>query len=166
MSEEKTKASAFGVVAKGIGAVLVALVLAVVAIFGLVHFKFGPKNMPLKEASKWTTVGPDDEVLHAYYGVRWLDSQRYFVIRPPRETIDSMFEGVPEIDPKYPEDYVFSGGPMHGKHMWSPGESLPGWWDVAEQPVILSRDTRTSGRHDGETRIYSKENGLIYVIDR
>lgn len=135
------------------------------ALLAICYFAFGPRNMPKEQAGTFTEVLPGEEVLRAYYGVRWLDSQRYFVIKAPKERIAPLFEGLPPPGDEDWQDWT-TGQRVRGKSAPSPGERLPGWWDVRELADVVVYDKRASGRHDGETRIYSLEKGLIYVIDR
>ena len=76
-----------------------------------------------------------------------------------------MFEGREPPRDDAPPD-VNDGMRVRGKDMWTPGENLPAWWDVTKLNDIVVEDTRGAGNHDGETRIYSLEKGLVYIIDR
>ncbi len=45
--------------------------------------KVRPMDLPLASAHQYLRLETeyDDEIVHAYTGARWLDSQRYFVIK-------------------------------------------------------------------------------------
>lgn len=53
-----------------------------------------------------------------------------------------------------------------GKDLWSPGESLPSWWDVRDLPEVETVDIYRTGGHAGEFYIFARSHGRIYVIDR
>lgn len=129
-----------------------ALSAAGLLFLALIYYKLGPRNIPKASAGQYTALEEGDEVIRAYTGIRWLDSQRYFVIKPPPERFAELVRDR--------EDAV------SGKDAPAPGESVPGWWDVEGLDRVFVDDHRPRPGHTGETRIYAPGSGLIYVIDR
>lgn len=148
--------SAAAVIGKLLAAAGILLAL-LVALFIFNHQRnFAAKDLPLGSAGEYTRLEPGDKVLHAYTGVRWQDSQRYFVI---------------QADPSgFERRIAEAGGEVvsgSGKDLCYSSEKLPEWWDVGGLENLVSVDVGSSGSpHNGERRFYSKDRGLIYVIDR
>lgn len=142
-------------------AAAVILLACAAALLGIVHYRhFSPGNLPPDSAGEYTRLEPGDKVLRAYTGLRWLDSQRYFVIQADPASFDARIA----LSAASPGAVVSAGS---GKDLYYPSEKLPAWWDVSSLDDLVAVDVGSGGSpHNGERRFYSKSRGLIYVVDR
>lgn len=157
-------------VLKGIGLAAAGLLAFVIVFFGVMYWKIGPKGLSPSEAAMFVTLEPGDKLLHAYTGVRWLDSQRYFVIEAAPEGFDARIAQLAEVKPNADgtpprwQATVWSGP---GKEVYSPGEKVPAWWDIAQLPHVQTVDIHPlPGGHSGALYVFSKATGRIYILDR
>lgn len=153
---------------KGLATALGVLAGLFLASCGVVYLALGPKNLSASEAAQFVTLQKGDTLLHARSGVRWLDSQRYFVIQATAESYEKY----------YPESGRLASGTGAAQgwkvQTWSglgkdapiPSEKLPGWWDVAELRHVDVVDAYREGAHAGEIYIFSPSNKRIYIVDR
>lgn len=127
---------------------------------GLFYINTRPVDLSLSSAGDYIRLEPGDTVLKARTGQRWLDSQRYFLVQAdPATFAERITRGGGQ------EGYsVLSGS---GRDLVKTVDKVPEWWDVADLREVVAVNTGSSGSpHNGEYRIYSKERGLIYIIDR
>lgn len=137
-----------------------------VAVLGVFFMNVRPKELPLESAWQYIRLERDagDEMIHAYTGTRWLDSQRYFVIRADPAGFDARIKKMTETNWGSWEVLIKEGP---GKDLWYRSEKLPSWWDVDTLPPAISVDVGSKGaKRNGNLSIFSKERGLIYIIDR
>ena len=154
------------------GAVIVGGVLACLLALGLGAFYMSvrPKELPLETARQYIQLEPGDEVLHAYTGARWLDSQRYFVVKADPAGFDARIKKISETHSSPAGTspiwrVVVREGP--GKDLWFRTERTPSWWDVDTLPSAVAVDVGSTGHnHSGSLSLFSKDRGLIYVLDR
>lgn len=151
-----------------IAGVLAFLMAATLAVF---YLNVRPKNLPLESAWQYVRFERDagDEMVHAYTGTRWLDSQRYFVIKGDPSRFDARIKKLSETSwssPGAPHPWTVRIKEGPGKELWYRGERLPSWWDVDDLPSAVAADVGPEGRHNGFLSIFSKERGLIYIVDR
>jgi hypothetical protein len=142
------------------------LFLALVAL-GVLGFYMSvrAKELPPDSAGSYIRLEPGDEVLHAYTGVRWLDSQRYFVLKADPAAFEERIKKLSVPQPGADMRATVRTGA--GKDLWTGGEPLPDWWDVKELPQATLVDV-SSARHNhtGTASFFAKDRGLIYVVDR
>lgn len=129
-----------------------------------------PQEMPLSSARTFIELEEGDVVLHAYTGLRWLDSQRYFVIKADPAGFDARIKRLSTVIVNTPttpsaREVRVTAGP--GKELWYRSESVPSWWDVNTLESAVAVDVSFAGHnHSGSLSIFSKDRGLIYVLDR
>jgi hypothetical protein len=152
----------------GVVAGLMALVL------GAGLWSIRAQDLPTSTARNYVSLEPGDEVLHAYTTVRWLDSQKYFIIRADPATFDARIKAIsegyahPHFDgpagaPSAWNVRVFEGP---GKGLWTPSDSVPSWWDVNALPSAVAVDVSNTQVYGGTLTIFAKDRGLIYILKR
>ena len=128
------------------------------------------KELPLSSAREFIQLEPGDEVVHAYTGFRWLDSQRYFVLKADPASFDARIKKITEEHPKIPGASISWEVGVHerpGKDLWYRTESTPSWWDVDSLATGIAVDVSVVGHNNsGFLSIFSKDRGLIYIINR
>lgn len=147
-----------------------ALVCLVALGFGMLYMSIRPKELPVGAAQHYIRLEAGDEVLHAFTGTRWLDSQRYFVVKADPAGFDARIAKLSAearttagMTPA-PEVSVTEGP---GKDLWHRSESVPSWWDVEALQSAVAVDVRSPGDpFSGSLSIFSKDRGLIFVVDR
>lgn len=148
------------------GAAILASVLGGLMILslGFLYMSVRPMELPLKMAAQYCRLEPGDKALHAYTGARWLDSQRYFVIQADPATFDERIRKIVATTSSPMQARVIEGP---GKDLGHLSEKLPKWWDVESLPAMIAVDvSSTRHNHSGSLTIFSKERGLIYILDR
>ncbi|MDD5208362.1 MAG: hypothetical protein PHV36_03170 [Elusimicrobiales bacterium] len=151
--------------------IIIKVLLYVAAIFvcffalalGRFYLSVRAMELPPESAGDYIRLEPGDKVLHAYTGVRWLDSQRYFLVQADPATFDARILKLSAPAPEVTVDV--STGP--GKDLWYGSEPVPPWWDVASLKHVVAVDIGSPRHnHSGSRSFFDKERGLIYVIDR
>jgi len=129
---------------------------------GVAYWQFRAMELPPDSARMFIQLEPGDEVVHAYTGTRWLDSQRYFVVKADSSTFEGRIKKLSATP-----DMVAQVKEGAGKDLWFRTERVPAWWDVDGLPSAVAVDV-SSPRHNhtGSLSIFSKERGLIYVLHR
>lgn len=158
------------------GALLFAGVVAGLMVLGFGAFVWSMRaqDLPPREAGDYIRLEPGDEVLHAYTTVRWLDSQKYFIIKADPTTFDARVAAISDAYAKPPFDgpagkpsswsvRVFEGP---GKGLWTPSDKVPPWWDVDALPSAVAVDVSNTQAYGGTLTIFSKDRGLIYILKR
>jgi len=156
---------------KGLLAIAGVLAFLMAAVFAVFYMNVRPKNLPLESA--WQHIRFEreagDEMIHAYTGARWLDSQRYFVIKGDPSRFDDRMKKLSEKQwnsPGSPHPWLVRINEGPGKDLCPRSESTPSWWDVDALPSAVAVDVGPEGRHNGFIAVFSKERGLVYVLDR
>ena len=160
------KSGAMSLLLKVLGGLALLCVGAVFLCALSFYFMVRPQDLPPSSARDWIDVEPADEVVHAYSGLRWLDSQRYFVLKADPGSFDARIKRLSATagTPPTREVRVSEGA---GKELWYPSEKLPAWWDVEKLESVIVVDVSYKGaNHSGSLSYFSKERGLIYVVDR
>jgi len=150
------------------GALILACVFAglIVLTWGVFYYNVRAIDLPPESARGFAAVEPADEILHAYSGMRWLDSQRYAVVKADPARFDARIKKLSAtglIGASSKQVISVHEGP--GKDLWHRGESLPSWWDVDSLTTAVAVDVSYGG-HTGSLTIFSKERGLIYIVNR
>jgi hypothetical protein len=146
--------------------VLLAAAAVLVCLFALALGRFywnvRAKELPPGVAGDFIRLEPGDKVLHAYTGARWLDSQRYFLIQADPSTFEARIWKLSAPAPGM--TVSVTTGP--GKDLWGRSEA-PAWWDVDSLRSVVAVDIGSARHnHSGSLTIFSRERGLIYVLDR
>lgn len=154
------------VVAKAAAVIAVGFLLLVGGSAALFWWMVRPRELPPGAASQFIRLQPGDRVLHAYAGARWLDSNRYFLIQADPAGFDARIARLQAVAVKRPHwKVVVSRGP--GQELWFPGKEAPSWWNVDSLLSAVAVDSSDERRpHSGDRRIFAKDRGLIYILDR
>jgi hypothetical protein len=158
------------------GMLIVAGVFACLLALGLGAFYWSVRaqELPPNTASSYVRLEPGDEVLHAYTTFRWLDSQKYFLIKADPASFDARIKEISETYAHPPFDgpagapsawrVLVSEGP--GKGLWVRSDPVPSWWDVDALPSAVAVDVSNTQAYGGTLTIFSKDRGLIYILKR
>lgn len=149
--------------------ILAGLAAALAALAGAgFYWNVRAMELPVEAAREYVALEEGDKVLHAYTGVRWLDSQRYFVVQADPAGFEARIKELSKTEPgkdgapPVPEVRAAEGP---GKDLWYRTETVPSWWDVDALESAVAVD-RSHGGHSGSLTIFSKQRGLIYILDR
>ncbi|MFA6316099.1 MAG: hypothetical protein WC943_01675 [Elusimicrobiota bacterium] len=159
-----------GVLLKASLAIASALAGLIALGLGMLYMNVRAKELPVESARDFIQLEEGDVVLHAFTGTRWLDSQRYFVVKADSEGFDDRIKRLSEPGPNtpgVPSNPVVRVVAGPGKDLWPRSEPVPSWWDVEALESAVAVDISSKrGNHSGSLSIFSKDRGLIYVLDR
>lgn len=140
---------------------------------GVFYYNVRPMELPPRTARQYVRIKEDytEEIIHAYAGTRWLDSQRYIVIKADPAKFDDRIKTITETrwggaagGPREWKVRVIQGS---GKELGHVTEKVPKWWDVEELPEVTAVNVGPDdGHHVGFMAIFAKDRGLIYIVDR
>lgn len=151
------------------GGIVIKVLLYAAALFvcffvlalGRFYWSVRATELPPESASDYIRLEPGDKVIHAYTGVRWLDSQRYFLIQADPSTFDARVQKLSAPAPDVTVD-VSTGT---GKDLWYGSEPVPAWWDVASlKHVVAVNIDSTRHNHSGSRSFFDKERGLYLCL--
>jgi len=160
---------------KGVAVVAGALACLLALALGIFYFSVRATELPPETAGIYIHLEPGDQVLHAYTSIRWLDSQKYFVVKADPATFDARIKGISETYASLP--FTTPGTQSAWRvHVWDVQrpdkglggrrESTPSWWDVDTLPSAVAVDVTNSQHYGGSLSFFSKDRGLIYILKR
>jgi len=125
-------------------------------------------ELPAKASSVVVALEPGDEVLHAYTGVQWLDSQRFYQLQADPATFERRIASLSALKP------AAAGAPARRKVEVRRGTGVeldyrnsetPPWWDVPASDKVVAVAFTRIGSYGGLTYYFDMEGGIIHIRD-
>ena len=109
-----------------------------------------------------------DKILHAYTGVQWLDSQRFYQLQADPATFEQRIAVLSTIRPNADGSPPRRGVKVRrgtGAELDYRNNETPGWWSVpASDEVVVVAFSRI-GNYGGLTYYFDMEGGIIHIRD-